>query len=414
VTTSPKFVGRFLRSFGAVAVCLTVMCAWCESARAQGTPPPPPVIVATPLPKHIIQWDEYTGRFEAVQRVEVRPRVTGFIAQIHFTDGATVKQGDPLFTIDKRPYDIALQSARADVIRTQAEVVRSSADYARAQVLVKTATATVRDLDQRHADFDIARAQEMSAEAALHNAELNMEWTDVVAPISGRTSNHKVDVGNLVSGSGDPTLLTTIVSLDPIYFVFDAAEADYIRYVRLSQEGKRQSSRYAPNPVQVRLADESAWTHNGRMNFVDNEVNSRSGTIRGRAVFDNKDLFFIPGTFGRMRLFGGYDDVLLVPDASIVSDQAQKIVFTVDADNKVVPKPVTLGDLAFGLRAVTGGLAATDRVIIGGLANPFVRPGAEVQPQPGEVKAMEEEADATPPIVVPPPVAAEKPAAPVH
>ncbi len=371
------------------------------AARAQGAPPPPSVIVATPLPKHIIQWDEYTGRFEAVQRVEVRPRVSGFIAQIHFTDGAIVKQGDNLFTIDQRPYDIAVQSARADVLRTQAEVVRSSADYARAQQLVKSATTTVRDLDQRHADFDIARAQQMSADAALRNAELNLEWTDVVAPISGRTSNHKVDVGNLVTGSGEPTLLTTIVSLDPIYFTFDAAEADYIRYARLSQEGKRQSSRNAPNPVQVRLADETGWTHNGRMNFVDNEVNSRSGTIRGRAVFDNKDLFFIPGTFGRMRLFGGYLDVLLVPDASIVSDQAQKIVFTVDAGNKVVAKPVTTGNLAFGLRAVTQGLAPTDKVIIGGLANPFVRPGAEVQPQPGEVKLTEEEADVAPPAPAP-------------
>jgi RND family efflux transporter MFP subunit len=404
VIVHPKSFGHLLRSAGVLAVLGLAALAQNGTARAQGAPPAPPVIVATPLPKHIVQWDEYTGRFEAVQRVEVRPRVTGFIAQIHFTDGAVVKQGDKLFTIDQRPYDIALQSARADVIRTQAEVVRSAADYARAQQLVKSATATIRDLDQRHADYDIARAQEMSAEAALHNAELNLEWTDVVAPIDGRTSNHKVDAGNLVSGGSDPTLLTTIVSLDPIYFTFDAAEADYIRYVRLSQEGKRQSSRYAANPVQVRLADETAWTHNGRMNFVDNEVNSRSGTIRGRAMFDNKDLFFIPGTFGRMRLFGGYADVLLVPDASIVSDQAQKIVFTVDADNKVVPKPVTLGSLAYGLRAVTQGLAPTDKVIIGGLANPFVRPGAEVQPQQGEVKPTEEEADAAPPS--PPPAAA--------
>jgi len=393
-------LGRIARSLGIVALFQFAAASWIDAAGAQGATPPP-VIVATPLPKHIIEWDEYTGRFEAVQRVEVRPRVTGFIAQIHFTDGAIVKEGDPLFTIDKRPYDIALQSARADVLRAQAEVIRSSADYARAQQLVKTANATIRDLDQRHADFDIARAQEMSAEAALHNAELNMEWTDVTAPISGRTSNHKVDVGNLVSGSGDPTLLTTIVSLDQIYFVFDAAEADYIRYVRLSKEGKRPSSRDAPNPVQVRLADETNWTHNGRMNFVDNEVNSRSGTIRGRAVFDNKDNFFIPGTFGRLRLFGGYADVLLVPDAAIVSDQAEKIVFAVGPDNKVIPKPVTVGALAFGLRAISAGLAPTDKIIIGGLANPFVRPGAEVQPQPGEIKVSEDEADAAPPLANP-------------
>jgi RND family efflux transporter MFP subunit len=237
----------------------------------------------------------------------------------------------------------------------------------------------------------------MSAEAALHNAELNMEWTDVTAPIAGRTSNHKVDVGNLVSGGADPTLLTTIVSLDQIYFEFDAAEADYIRYARLTEEGKLPSSREAPNPVQVRLADETGWTHNGRMNFIDNAVNSRSGTIRGRAVFDNKDNFFIPGTFGRLRLFGGYADVLLVPDSAIVSDQAEKIVFAVGPDNKVVPKPVTIGSLAYGLRAVTSGLAPTDKIIIGGLANPFVRPGADVQPQPGEVKLTQDEADAAPP-----------------
>jgi RND family efflux transporter MFP subunit len=370
------------------------------AARAQGAPPPPSVMVANPLPKHIIQWDEYTGRFEAVQRVEVRARVSGYLQQIHFVDGAIVQQGDKLFTIDPRPYDIAVQSAAADVLRTQAEVVRSGADLGRAQQLVKTATATVRDLDQRRANADSARAQLMSAQAALRNAQLNLEWSTVTAPVAGRISDRRVDVGNLVSGTGDATLLTTIVSLEPIYFTFDGSEADYMRYVRLNKEGKRASSRTAPNPVQVRLADETGWTHNGHMDFVDNEVNSRSGTIRGRAVFDNKDHFFTPGTFGRMRLFGGYQDVLLVPDAAIVSDQAQKIVLTVAPDGTVVPKPVVLGAISYGLRAITGGLAADDKVIISGLANPFVRPGATVQPQPGAIKPIEEEADAAPPAVV--------------
>jgi RND family efflux transporter MFP subunit len=366
------------------------------SAPAQGIPAPV-VEVAHPLARHIVQWDEYTGRFEAVQRVEVRPRVSGYLEQIHFVDGAQVHKGDLLFTIDTRPYEIAVEQARADVLRTQAEVARSATDYGRAQQLVKTATTTVRDLDQRRANFDTARAQEMSAEASLHSAELNLEWCSVTAPVDGRISDRKVDVGNLVVGEGNSTLLTTIVSATPIHFVFDAAEADYFHYVRMSRTGARPSSRDAPNPVQVRLADENTWTHDGHMDFVDNEVNARTGTIRGRAVFDNKDGFFIPGTFGRMRLFGGYADVLLVPDASVVSDQAQKIVFTVGADGTVAAKPVVLGGLAYGLRAVVGGLSSTDQVIVAGLANPFVRPGAAVQAKDGTIIAAADEEAITPP-----------------
>jgi RND family efflux transporter MFP subunit len=363
------------------------------NAAAQGAMPPPPVTVAAPLARRIVQWDEYTGRFEAVQHVDVRPRVSGYLDKIHFTDGAIVQKGDPLFTIDPRPYQIAVDSAKAEVLRTQALVLRAGADYARAQQLVKSATVTVRDLDQRRADFDVARAQEQSAEASQRDAALNLEWTVVTAPISGRISDRRVDVGNLVSGTGEATLLTTIVSLDPIYFTFEAAEADYIHYVRMSQAGQRPSSRNAANPVQVRLADETGWTHNGRMDFVDNTVNARSGTIRGRAIFANKDLFFIPGTFARLRLFGGYLNALLVPDAAISSDQAQKIVLVVGADNVVAPKSVTLGALAYGLRVITGGLKQDDKIIIGGLANPFVRPGATVQPQAGEIKLSADAAE---------------------
>jgi len=365
-----------------------------HAAVAENGPPQPQVTVATPLPQRIPQWDEYTGRFEALQRVEVRPRVSGYIAEIHFSDGAIVAKGDPLFTIDPRPYEIAADEARADVQRNKAQVQQASVDFGRAQELVKTAAATVRELDQRRATLDVDRAQLMSAEASLRNAELNLEWTRVVAPIAGRISDRKVDIGNLISGSGDPTLLTTIVTLDPIHFVFEAAETDYIRYTRLNATGQRSSSRDAQNPVQVRLTDETEWLHMGRMNFVDNEVSSRSGTIRGRAVLDNKDYFFTPGTFGRLRLFGGVLDVLLVPDGAIVSDQARKILLTVDQDNKVVPKPVTLGSIALGLRAVTAGLTSSDKVIIGGLANPFVRPGATVSPTPGEIKPLEGEAAA--------------------
>jgi multidrug efflux system membrane fusion protein len=221
----------------------------------------------------------------------------------------------------------------------------------------------------------------------LRNAELNLEWTEVRAPIGGRMSDRRVTVGNLImGGQGQSTLLTTIVRLDPIYFVFDGSEADYLRYSRLAATGGRPSSRDFENPVQVRLADETAWTRTGRMNFVDNQLNARTGTIRGRASFDNKDLFLTPGTFGRLRLYGGVLDALLIPDEAIVSDQASKIVMTVGPDNKIVPKPVTLGALSEGLRVVSSGLTASDRVVISGLANPFVRPGATCDPQPGEIK----------------------------
>jgi len=210
----------------------------------------------------------------------------------------------------------------------------------------------------------------------------------VRAPIAGRISDKKVDLGNLIAGGqSGATLLTTIVNLDPIHFVFDASEADYLRYSRLASHGSRPSSRDAGNPVQVRLADETDWKREGRMNFVDNQLNPRSGTIRGRAVFENKDLFLTPGTFGRLRLYGGENDALLVPDASIVSDQAHKIVLVVGADSKVGAKPVQLGAIVDGLRVVRAGLDPNDRVVIGGLANPFVRPGVAVSAQDGEIKA---------------------------
>ena len=353
--------------------------AWAQAGQPQ-------VTVAPPLASRVAQWDEFTGRFEAMERVEVRPRVSGYIDQVHFRDGSIVKQGDLLFTIDQRPFKLAVDSAQADVVRTEAQIVLDIADYQRAQELVKTAATPVSVLDQRKANLDIARAQEMAAEAALHTAQLNLEWSEVRAPIGGLVSDRRVDPGNLVQGGQTgATLLTTIVKQDPIYFVFDGSEADYIRYSRLSVEGQRGSSRDTANPVKVQLADETDWPHSGVMNFVDNEINAHSGTIRGRAIFDNKDHFLTPGTFGRLRLYGGPLDALLIPDAAVVSDQAHKVVLTVGEDNKVVSKPVTLGGMARGLRVVASGLTPTDRVVIGGLAKPFVRPGVTVVANQGAI-----------------------------
>jgi multidrug efflux system membrane fusion protein len=364
---------------------------------AQAQVGPPQVTVAPPLASRVAQWDEFTGRFEAMERVEVRPRVSGYVDQVHFRDGSIVKQGDLLFTIDQRPFKLAVDSTQADVARAQAQIVFDEADYRRAVELVKTAATPVSVLDQRKANLDVARAQELSAEAALHTAQLNLEWSEVRAPISGRVSDHRVDPGNLVTGGQTgATLLTIIVRLDPIYFVFDGSEADYLRYSRLNEAGERGSSRETANPVRVQLADEKGWPHRGVMNFVDNEINAHSGTIRGRAIFDNKDHFLTPGTFGRLRLYGGPLDALLIPDAAVASDQATKVVMTIGPDNKVVAKPVTLGGMARGLRVVTSGLEPTDRVVIGGLANPFVHPGVlvavrqtEIQPSGSQLAAGE-------------------------
>jgi membrane fusion protein, multidrug efflux system len=356
-------------------------------ALAQGGPPPPPVTVAAPLAQKVQMWDEYTGRFEAFEQVEVRARVSGYLDKVHFRDGQIVKRGDVLFTIDPRPFRLAVDAAKAEVARIRATVQLAENEVERADGLVRNQTITVRDVDQRRANLAVARAQLLAADANERTAALNLEWTEVRASIDGRISDKRSDVGSLITGGQGATLLTTIVRLDPIHFVFDASEADYIRYTRLLASGERPSGRDAPNPVQVRLTDERDWSRTGKMDFVDNTLNPRSGTIRGRAVFDNKDTLLTPGTFGRMRLWGGDADVLLVPDNAIVSDQARKIALTVGPDNKVVPKVVTLGPIANGLRVVRTGLTREDKVVITGLANPMVRPGSVVTPQAGEIKA---------------------------
>jgi RND family efflux transporter MFP subunit len=377
--------GTLILGFSAFAVFAFVGSG--GMAAAQGAPPAPAVTVAQPLARTISNWDEYTGRFEAVAQVEVRPRVSGFIDLVHFRDGQMVKKGDLLFTIDPRPYQLASEAARAEIARARAQVQLAESDFDRAESLSRNQTITARDVDQRRSSLAVARAALLVAEANLKTQELNVEWTQVRAPIDGRISDKRIDAGNLVAGGqgGNATLLTTIVALDPIHFLFDASEADYLRYSRLFQSGARPSGRDTPNPVQVKLSDETAWNRQGQMDFVDNQLNRRSGTIRGRAVFANADQFLTPGTFGRMRLWAGDAEALLIPDAAIVSDQARKIVLALGPDNKLVPKVVTLGPMADGLRVIREGLAKTDRVVINGLANPFVRPGAVVNPQAGEI-----------------------------
>jgi len=358
-------------------------------AMAQQPPQAIPVVVAKPIAKRFANWDEYSGRFEAVNTAEVRARVSGFIEKIHFKDGQLVKEGDLLFSLDRRAYEIAVESAKADVARVEAQLEFNAADVERAEPLAKSKTISDQSFDQRKANLSVARAQLQAAQAALKTAELNLEWTEVRAPISGRISDRKLDVGNLVAGgaAASTSLLSTIVSLDPIHFLFDVSEADFLRYARLFMSGARGPSRDLSNPVRIKLADEDKFGHEGRMDFVDNQLNARSGTLRGRAVVDNKGDLLAPGLFGRLQLFAGEVDGLLIPDNAVVSDQARKIVFLVGDDNVVKPAPVTLGAIVDGLRVVKSGLRGEDQIIVDGLANPGVRPGAKVAPKPGEIKA---------------------------
>jgi membrane fusion protein, multidrug efflux system len=375
--------------------CLLMMLqllAGCDRKPAV-TAAPPLVTVAHPLQKSVTEWDEYTGRFQAVETVEIRARVSGFIDSVHVNEGQLVKEGDLLFVIDQRPYQIAVEQAQADVERAKAKLEIASLDVQRATQLQRSQSLTGREFDTRKSTERDAAGQVASAEAAVKQAKLNLEWTMVRAPTTGRISDRRVDRGNLITGGQTgATLLTVIVTVDPINFVFDGAEADFLRYLRLAAAGTRPSSRDVQNPVAVRLADEAEFAHHGRMDFVDNALNPKTGTIRGRAVFENKDGLLTPGFFGRLRLFGGEREALLVPDAAIASDQSRKIVFTVAEDGTVGTKLVELGPMIDGLRVVRSGLVATDRIVINGLQR--ARPGQRVSPEDGKVENAAQSADA--------------------
>jgi membrane fusion protein, multidrug efflux system len=368
-----------------IVLLATDLLAGCGDKLPVASAAPPAVTVARPLQKKITEWDEYTGRFTAVETVEIRARVSGFIDSIHFKDGQLVQQGDLLFVIDQRPYSFAVEQAKADVERAKAKLEIATLDVERATPLIENRTLTTREFDTRKSTQRDAAGQVASAQATLHQAELNLEWTEVRAPISGRISDRRVDGGNLITGGQTgATLLTVIVSQDPIQFVFDGSEADFIHYLRLAAAGTRPSSRDVQNPVSVRLADEAEYRHQGRMDFVDNAVNAKTGTIRGRAIFDNKDGLLTPGFFGRLRLFGGEREAILVPDTAIASDQSRKIVFTVADDGMVGTKLVELGPIVDGLRVIRSGLAPTDRLVIDGLQR--ARPGQKVKAEDGAIE----------------------------
>lgn len=358
-----------------IAVFVALVLAACPSRAQQQALP---VDVSKPLVRTIVDWDEYTGRFEAVQRVEIRPRVSGYIEEILFRDGQLVKKGDLLMRIDPRPFQTTLDSATAQLASAEAEQRRTRIELERGQELVESGALSVQVLDERLAASLRADAQIVIAEAAIRSAELNMEFTEVRAPFDGRISDRAVNLGALVVENN--SVIATLIATDPIYLVFTGSEADFLKYSRLSLNGNRQSSRNAPNPVEARLIDEQGWPHKGLMNFVDNELDPGSGTIRARAIFDNPDEFLTPGLFARLRIIGsGEYEALLLPDEAILSDQARKIVLVVDDDGLVDARVVELGPLHRGLRVIRSGITADDNIIVNGVLR--ARPGGQVAPE---------------------------------
>lgn len=369
------------RAVAANALVLLLAACGAEGG-ASGNPPPPPVSVSKPLVRETVEWDEYTGRFQATEDVEVRARVSGYLASINFSDGDTVKKGDLLFVIDQRPFRIALDRAQAELVSARSQLDLAVRDLARAEALFTRGNISERVLDERRQARRSGEAALSVAESAVRDAKLNLEFTEVRAPVAGRASRYQVSVGNLISGgTADSTLLTTVVSLNPIHFYFDADEAAYLKYTRLSKDGSRPSSRDAPNEVDVALQDEDGFPHKGRMDFVDNRVDRSTGTVQARAIFENPDGVLLPGMFGRLRLIGsGKYNAMLLPDSSIGSDQSRKFVYVVGADGTVAYRPVTLGPLSNGLRIIRSGVTKDDLVIVSGLQR--TRPGGKVTVQP--------------------------------
>lgn len=357
-----------------LAAALAAMSACSKSAAPP--PPTPQVTTALPLQRDVVDWDEYVGRFEAIQDVELRPRVSGTIDRVLFANGQHVRAGQPLFTIDPRPYQATLAQARAQVAKAQASLTNARSEQARAGKLLSAEAISREESETKQAAVGTAQADLGAAQANVTAAQLNLNFTTVRSPITGVVSDRRVSKGNYATEA--TTVLTRVVSTDPIWFSFDGAESFYLKYLRQAKTGERGSSRNTPNPVQVQLADERGYRWHGRMEFVDNAVDPNSGTIRAHAVISNPDGFLTPGLFGRARLLGsGTYRAMLVPDEAVITDQTRKLVYAVGNDGKVVTRLVETGPLVEGLRVIRSGLAPTEHVVIEGVTT--LQPGATVK-----------------------------------
>lgn len=376
-----------------LSIGLLGLIAACSSSNSQPqNPPPPAVTVSAPLEESVTRYDEFTGRFRAVERVEVRARVNGYLDEIRFTDGELVEKGDMLFVIDQRPYQIALEQARANLKNARTRLELAQKELERAKDLRSTGAVSQELIDRRNQEYLSAEAAVSSAEAAVHSAALDLEFTEVKAPVSGKISENFVSVGNLVSGGlSSATLLTRIVSLDPIYFTFETSEDKLIRYMKSgSFKSDVSITPEEPQTVTSRLLGEERFVHEGTLDFIDNEIDQSTGTLQVRAVFPNNDLSLVPGMFAKARFSAtGQHRELLIPDKAIGSDQAQRYVLTVDDSSKVSRKFVKTGSLYNNLRIIEEGLSKADRVIVDGLGK--VQPGQKVTADQDKIAFAEEE-----------------------
>jgi membrane fusion protein, multidrug efflux system len=358
---------------------LSIACGT-NTAAQQSPPPPPQVTVAPVIERDVTEWDEFTGRLQAVDTVDVRPRVSGFVAAVRFDEGAIVRRGDLLFQIDPRPFQAEVDRLRAELARARATAQRADSELRRAERLTAENAIASEEHDRRAAFAQESSAQTGAVEASLRAAELNLEFTQVTSPIDGRVGRAIVTEGNLVSsGPGEATLLTTVVSLDPVYAYFDADEQIFLKYTAVGGRDPRRHGRASELPIRMALANEEGFPRQGRLDFLDNQLDGATGTIRGRAVFRNTDGRLTPGLFVRLRLAGtGTYAGLLIQDRAVGTDLSKKFVYVVDAKQEIEYRAVTLGPIVDGLRVVRSGLAAGEQVVVNGLQR--VRPGAPVTP----------------------------------
>lgn len=396
MTSSNSTPHRFSRrlAMAGVSILAAAVLTACSGSQAETAGPPPPQVSAAPvLVKPVSQWDDFSGRVEAVQSVELRPRVSGYIDKVNYVEGDEVKKGDVLFTIDARSYQAEYDRARAELVRarTQAALARSESD--RARKLSEQQAISTESWEQRRAAADQAGANVQAAQAALDAAALNLEFTKVRAPINGRAGRAMVTAGNLVTAGDSASVLTTLVSLDTVFVYFDADEGTFLRYAQMARKGERPSERDSELPVKVGLSGEEGFPHSGKVDFLDNQVTRSTGTIRVRALLDNADRAFTPGLFARVQLLGsGEFQAMLIDDKAVLTDQDRKYVYVVDKEGKAQRRDIQLGRTAEGLRIVQQGLAAGDRVIIDGVQKVFM-PGMPVQ---AKVVAMQPSAAAAP------------------
>lgn len=339
------------------------------------------VEVAHPIYEKITEWDEYTGRFEASNKVEVRARVSGFLESVNFKDGQVVNKGDVLFTIDNRPFRIALNQANADYAQAQANLKTDQDNFERVADLRESGAVSIEEYDRRKQALEFAKASIQLSQARVDEAKLNLEFTRVKAPISGLVSRDKVNEGNLIDGgSSNSTLLTTIVATSPIHFYFTGSESDYLRYARLARNGKRDDLRTNGIPVYIKLQDENDFLHEAKMDFVDNQIDSRTGTIESRAVLPNTDHLLEPGMFGKAKISGSAEhDAIMIPDEIIGTNQSIRFVYVLGKDNTVTSKNITLGPLhSNGLRIVRQGLSENDKVVVNNIQK--IQSGLAVTP----------------------------------